>query len=68
MLPGVCLHYVLKSLSMLSRGKLSMFPTCRYFNWLFGQVNDMIEDDVRALFLEALLEVRLVLRRGMGEQ
>ncbi|KAL4241086.1 Serine/threonine-protein kinase smg1 [Mactra antiquata] len=28
----------------------------RYFNWLFGQINTVIEDDVRSLFLQALLE------------
>ena len=36
---------------------LYIFGYFRYFQWLFGQINGVIEDDIRSLFLLALQEV-----------
>lgn len=32
------------------------WPIIRYFQWLFGQTNNMVDDDIRSLFIDALHE------------
>ena len=53
-----CVHgYRLPSVSLVNYRNLCMFCYFRYFQWLFGQINGVIEDDIRSLFLLALQEV-----------
>lgn len=37
----------------------------RYFQWLFGQTNNMIDDDIKSLFIDALYEVNKYSKRNI---